>query len=239
MEKPVRMLRWILYVLVAGVVFPVCSFGLWLDDGNPVCVAADHQEYPIIMADGVGGAIVAWQDFRSGSSWDIYVQRIDSSGVVHWAGDGVALCTATGPQYCPEIASDGAGGTIATWYDLRGGSRYDIYAQRIDSEGHLIDVGQGEHLVPVSLLEQNVPNPFNPVTVIRFAVAEPGTVRLVVYDVGGRPVRVLVEGVRQASWHEATWDGRDDSGQAVASGVYVYQLERPGYTESKKMVLLR
>ena len=88
-------------------------------------------------------------------------------------------------------------------------------------------------------LEQNVPNPFNPMTVIRFAVAKPGWVKLVVYDVTGRPVRVLVNGVREASRYEVRWDGRDDSGVMVASGVYMYVLDAPGYSETKKMVLLK
>ena len=213
----------------------------WASDGVALCTATGDQAGPTMTSDGAGGAIVTWVDHRSGadeSSTDIYARRVSASGVVQWAPDGVALCTATGGQHGASIASDGADGALVTWDDGRS-SNVDIYAQRIDGNGHLIDVGQREARVPASLLEQNVPNPFNPVTAIRFAVAEPGTVRLVVYDVGGRPVRVLVEGVRQASWHEATWDGRDDSGQAVASGVYVYQLERPGYTESKKMVLLR
>ena len=91
----------------------------------------------------------------------------------------------------------------------------------------------------VTLLEQNVPNPFNPITVIRFAIAEPGLVKLVVYDVAGRPVRVLAEGVRQASRYEVTWDGRDGQGAVMASGIYIYKLEAPGYSETKKMVLLK
>lgn len=91
----------------------------------------------------------------------------------------------------------------------------------------------------VSYLEQNVPNPFNPVTVIRFATSKTGRVKLVVYDVTGRPVRVLLQGVRQAGRYEVSWDGRDDDGNRVASGVYVCQLEAPRYSEGRKMVLLQ
>jgi hypothetical protein len=98
----------------------------------------------------------------------------------------------------------------------------------------------GPPSVPVvTLLEQNAPNPFNPTTVIRFSIAEPGWVRLVVYDVGGRPVRVLVDGERQANRYEVTWDGRDSAGRLVASGVYLYCLEAADYSGSKKMVLLK
>jgi hypothetical protein len=91
----------------------------------------------------------------------------------------------------------------------------------------------------VTRLEQNVPNPFNPVTVIRFSVAKPGWVTLVVFDVTGRPVRTLVQGRRAVDKYEVTWDGCNNAGRNVASGVYLYQLEAPGYLESKKMVLLK
>jgi hypothetical protein len=100
-------------------------------------------------------------------------------------------------------------------------------------------VGETPGVPEVTLLEQNVPNPFNPVTVIRFAIAEPGRVKLIVYDVSGRPVRTLVEGARGINRYEVVWDGRDDGGRKIASGVYVYELDAPGYRESKKMVLLK
>jgi hypothetical protein len=91
----------------------------------------------------------------------------------------------------------------------------------------------------VTALEQNVPNPFNPVTTIRFSVAEPGWVTLVIFDVAGRPVCSLVQGRKEIDRYEAVWDGRDERGRTVASGVYLYQLMAPGYVESKKMILLR
>ena len=91
----------------------------------------------------------------------------------------------------------------------------------------------------ITRLEQNVPNPFSPVTVIRFSLAVRGHVSLKVYDVEGRPVDGLVDGERDPDTYEATWDGRDDRGRPVASGVYFYKLEAPGYARTMKMVLLR
>ena len=83
------------------------------------------------------------------------------------------------------------------------------------------------------------PNPFNPVTAIQFSTASSGRVELRVYDIAGRVVRTLAEGVRTVGHHDVTWDGRDDIGVAVASGVYICQLNAPGCVETKKMVLLR
>jgi hypothetical protein len=103
-----------------------------------------------------------------------------------------------------------------------------------------VPVGVPQTTPPVSFrLTQNVPNPFNPVTEIWFDVAEPGWVTLKVFDVVGRPVRTLADGWREPRRYEVVWDGRDDKGNHVASGVYLYKLEAPGYTETKKMVLTK
>jgi hypothetical protein len=95
--------------------------------------------------------------------------------------------------------------------------------------------------IPISRssLSQNHPNPFNPSTTISFSLRERGHASLAVYDVAGRLVRILAEGVMEAGPREVTWDGRDRNGRAVASGVYFYRLETGVYNETRKMVLLR
>jgi hypothetical protein len=110
---------------------------LWAENGVPISTAARHQEYPTIVPDGVGGAIITWFDQRTGDSYtfsDIYAQRVNADGQVQWTADGVALCTQPGDQSNPTIASDGASGAIVTWFDYRSGN-YDIYAQRINAAG--------------------------------------------------------------------------------------------------------
>jgi hypothetical protein len=106
----------------------------WTADGVALCTAAGNQWNPTIVKDGGGGAIVAWQDQRSGTNDDIYAQRILTGGTVNWTANGVALCTATGEQSVPAIAADGVGGAIVTWDDYRS-SDYDIYAQKIAAAG--------------------------------------------------------------------------------------------------------
>jgi hypothetical protein len=106
----------------------------WTANGVALCTATWEQRYPTIVSDGAGGAIVTWQDYRSGTNYDIYAQRISAAGTVQWTADGVALCTATGDQQYPPIVSDGAGGAIITWQDYRSTS-IDIYAQRISAAG--------------------------------------------------------------------------------------------------------
>jgi hypothetical protein len=111
---------------------------LWTMDGVPISTGTGDRRAPAIVSDGAGGAIITWTDSRSGYGLaDIYAQRINSSGVVKWTADGLAICTVAGDQSSQSIASDGSGGAIITWVDQRtgGGSGYKIYAQRIDSGG--------------------------------------------------------------------------------------------------------
>src|SRR5215470_2362948 len=109
----------------------------WPADGRALCQAINAQVSPSIVADGAGGAIVAWEDDRTGSG-DIYAQHVLASGAVDgaWPGDGRALCTAAQDQVSPLIVTDGAGGAIAVWNDGRnGGANTDIYAQRVLASG--------------------------------------------------------------------------------------------------------
>ena len=106
----------------------------WTADGVAICTAAGNQNRSTLVTDGAGGAIVTWRDYRSGTNWDIYAQRVDAAGAPQWTLDGVALCTASGSQIYPAIVSDGAGGAIVTWEDYRSGTS-DIYAQRVDAAG--------------------------------------------------------------------------------------------------------
>jgi hypothetical protein len=88
-------------------------------------------------------------------------------------------------------------------------------------------------------LAQNYPNPFNPQTTIAFSIAQRTNVRLAVYDVNGALVRTLANEKRAAGPYTVTWDGRDEHGTTVASGVYFYKLDAGSFTQTKKMVLLK
>ncbi len=92
---------------------------------------------------------------------------------------------------------------------------------------------------PVYALAPNAPNPFNPATTLRFSIAEAGAVRLAVYDVNGRWVRTLVDGHRTAGRHVVIWDGRDDAGRAMASGVYISRLTTRNGALTRRLTLVR
>ncbi len=88
-------------------------------------------------------------------------------------------------------------------------------------------------------LEQNAPNPFNPRTEITFSLPASGRVDLSVFDVAGRMVKNLAAGNMDAGEHRVIWDGRDEQGEPVGSGVYFYRLATEEGTQSKRMVLIK
>ena len=106
---------------------------LWAENGVPVCEMPEGQVFPEIAADGLGGAIITWHDYRSGSE-DVYAQRIDAEGRTLWEAGGVPVCQATGTQWFPKIVSAESSGAIIAWLDRRGGN-FNIYAQKIDFTG--------------------------------------------------------------------------------------------------------
>jgi hypothetical protein len=83
------------------------------------------------------------------------------------------------------------------------------------------------------------PNPFNACATIEFTIQKGGIAEIIVYDVSGRRVCALVNSFVPAGVHEVVWDGRNDSGDRVASGLYLYRLRTGGVVETKKMILLR
>ncbi|MFX1237054.1 MAG: hypothetical protein ACFFAS_06895 [Promethearchaeota archaeon] len=105
-------------------------------NGLAVCNQVGEQCQASITNDGAGGAIIAWRDSRSGSDYDIYAQRLMSSGTVAtgWLPNGSPVCIASLDQDYPELCSDGAGGAIICWTDRRNGG-YDIYSQHMSSTG--------------------------------------------------------------------------------------------------------
>ncbi len=88
-------------------------------------------------------------------------------------------------------------------------------------------------------LAQNFPNPFNSTTVIRFALPQSQEVELSIYNLAGQKVAMVVGGMRQAGSYSINWDGLDDAGHALASGVYFYLLRAGDRQEARKLLLLR
>jgi predicted lipoprotein with Yx(FWY)xxD motif len=110
----------------------------WQPGGVPICTAPKFQQELDITADGEGGAIITWHDYRSESNAPyIYAQRINAEGKSLWEHDGVLVAGQVGYQKYPTLASDGAGGAIVAWEDWRDG-KGDIYMQRVGANGQTL-----------------------------------------------------------------------------------------------------
>jgi len=95
------------------------------------------------------------------------------------------------------------------------------------------------NVVPLTALSSNYPNPFNPTTTIAFNMANEGHVVLEVYNTKGQRVKTLVDGVRGVGNHNVVWNGQDDSGRAVSSGIYFYRMTTGDFVSVKKMVMVK
>ncbi len=89
------------------------------------------------------------------------------------------------------------------------------------------------------ILAQNYPNPFNPMTTIDFQLPEPSHVVIKVYDIYGREVRTLIRKQYVAGRYYLTWDARDDYGDFVSSGIYIYEIQAGKFSQAKKMMLVK
>jgi hypothetical protein len=132
-----------------------------------------------------------------------------------------------------------------TWYAVLSNEEHVVNSQVLDGTVELyrrvfadVAAGELEHDTE-PMLAQNSPNPFSPETWISYTIARDTHVEMKVYDIKGRLVRTLMSGDAPAGKHRATWDGRDSEGRPAATGIYLYRLETPERSISRKMTLIR
>ncbi len=115
------------------------SFSQWNTNpavNNSIVTAVNQQNSQQLISDGSGGAILVYIDYNTSlNERSIYAQRVNALGIIQWGTGGVPVCTVTGNQQNPQLASDGNGGAIMVWQDNRITSIPEIYAQRINSAG--------------------------------------------------------------------------------------------------------
>jgi hypothetical protein len=213
----------------------------WNDNGIRVTTLSPSSEDVVAyggVCDERKGVILTWKDYRAGN-WDIYAQRVDSSGALRW-GDN-ALAVAVNPDYdgCPVVATDGKGGAIIAWATNKGAQGY-VYVQRINDD----TTGVQEKVVIQAqggvLTAQ--PNPFLERTTIRYSVPRKVRVSLKVFDVTGRCVETLVNGERKPGYHETELGTRK-----LGPGVYFAKFEAHPidggqareYRQVRKLILMR
>jgi hypothetical protein len=151
----------------------------------------------------------------------------------------LGLLDMNGQAYIPAGNND----VITITYE-GSGSLDLVNAVLSDSEGHTIPATiinrLGSSIVPETFtLDQNRPNPFNPETEISYSLPEGCDVKLDIYNITGQKVTTIVDQYQDAGTHSVIWNGHDESGNQVASGIYFYRLTTNAYTEAKKMILMK
>jgi hypothetical protein len=140
----------------------------------------------------------------------------------------------------------GKGGNWVVFRDSAA-ARYTLSNLQNDTPGlnfvGTSDVGEiisGEKVLPEAFsLDQNYPNPFNPNTMIRFSLPQDCWVKLEVYNLLGQKVKTLVDQMLKAGTREVVWDGKNQAGAEVSSGIYFYKIQSKEFTDIKKMVLVK
>lgn len=192
------------------------------------------------VSNGIGGIIIS-RDW-----WDTdrhFAQNLDSFGNALWGAADVLYSSR--PNFERLFAvSDGKGGAIFIWSGFT--PNRGILYQRINKYGQLggltTRITDSPSLSTADfLLCQNYPNPFNERTIIRYQLYQVTAhlTNLIIYDIRGKAVRTLVDEFQTRGNHKVVWNGKNNEGIDVASGIYFYQLKTNGFIQAKKLTLIR
>jgi len=191
------------------------KFRFCVDDNVPNYTAANHEVSLWHTIDWIGWKLISWD--------------MSDDGTGTWIGDGNLDGTLRFDSI--QLTYDPGSSVTGTVYfdDLRLVKKVSVSVEE-----------QITSLPSEFTLHQNYPNPFNPKTTIRYQVSNSGHhVVLAVYDVLGRKLRTLVNEEQSAGEYLIQWDGKDDNGNNVASGIYLYKISTGGFSQTRRMVLVR
>ncbi|MGH1365623.1 MAG: SBBP repeat-containing protein [Calditrichia bacterium] len=228
------------------------SGGSGNDQGAEIIVDASGNGYLTGLFEGVAtfGAGEANETIvTSAGATDIFVTKYDSDGLVLWAkqaggpsgdfSEGIGV-DAFGNSYIAGqfegFATFGAGEANETILTSAGSA--DIFVAKYQNNSPS-SVGETLTQIDNFNLAQNYPNPFNPVTVITFEVPKAVQSTLAIYNLRGQLIRILTSGKILQGQHQAIWNGTDDTGREMASGIYFYRLNAGEFSATKKMILLQ
>lgn len=208
-----------------------------------IAEAPGRQLRPVVGWDGTN-FVVAWDDQRNQEAFfdertDVYGARVTEAGVV-LDPSGFPIYIGSQGDATTAILSRTDGVSLVASARFSVVSPFDSYRVGVSVLGLDSSVGVESNLASaVQGLRPSFPNPFRSAATIPFALGQPGPVRLSVFDVSGREVTVLAEGVLGSGEFSRVWDGRDASGRHVAAGTYFVKLDSGAKSEVRKLALLR
>lgn len=213
----------------------------WPAAGLEACTAAGNEGEPKLACDD-GVTTVVWRDERDGEfEADIYAARFlaDGSRAGGWPAAGLAVGQAAGIQRSPVIAPRLYGGVAIAWSDGRslGTSGWDIWGQTVSAQGRL-DV-DGTPAPRTLELAFEGPQPARGEARFRLGLSSPGRVTAEVYDLAGRRLARLADGVLAAGWHTLAWSGREEAGGGSGPGVRFLRVRTEAGERTLRFVTLR
>ncbi len=193
---------------------------------------SDFWDYVIVEASTDG---IAWQAVADG--WDA---RDDATWLSAYNGNQNGSSSMYRTRTIELTDTFAAGETILLRWRLFADAAVTSWGWAVDNIVVTPDgITAVENTPRLAVLGQNYPNPFNPTTAISFNLPRDGRAKLQVYDTRGRLVRTLLDGHRVAGPYTEVWDGRDNNGRGVASGVYMYRLIAGDVEQQRKMTLVK
>ncbi|MCB5246420.1 MAG: carboxypeptidase regulatory-like domain-containing protein, partial [Candidatus Cloacimonetes bacterium] len=130
----------------------------------------------------------------------------------------------------------------ATGYQSQTANDITVNPNQTTTLNFIMDVvSNQDEVVPVTAtaLLGNYPNPFNPETTIAWCLKEAAPVKIEIYNSKGQRIRTLLDETKAGGWYQTVWNGRDDNGDFVSSGVYMYRMSAGSYLASRKMMLMQ
>jgi len=228
-------------VHVKGQLGNVCYIGVTISDDVTVTIESGGVLSETITMEEKGKKSEKWEykrpkggmgdikdmkiDWKKGK-FDVHMDKADLSGLTD--PDNVTIGITIGGH---DFGSETITMTVKK-------NKWEYKAKGLHKE--LADGESSESVTPETYtLYQNYPNPFNPETAIRFQLREANHVMVKIFNTFGQEVRILVEDQYEAGYHDVQWDGKNNYGNNVSSGVYLYMLQAGTFTQMKKMTLLR
>ncbi|MBM4160895.1 MAG: T9SS type A sorting domain-containing protein [Ignavibacteria bacterium] len=213
----------------------VVSDGLMADTARATVTVTNVNRKPVFVSrDPASVSVIS---FNKPFTFKVSASDPDRDALTYtWKVNAVVEKTGPDSTFTKTFAFVAGTQTVTAVFADAGGLKDSTFWQFT-----ITDVESDKDIVPTEFsLSQNYPNPFNPTTTLRFGLPKEAPVSLEIYNVLGVKVRTLIDGqVLSAAFHQAVWDGKDDAGVSLPSGIYLYRLKAGDFHASKKMTLLK
>jgi len=220
---------------VYGQKFSAAGALLWGTNGIAFSPLSGNQPSAFNIATYDSNAFCYYQETAGGANYLTKAFRVGRSGGFIWSGNILTPGSNLSPKLRLNAVINSTGMSILSWTEQRGDN--SIYAQNIKLDGSfgLVGINRIGSEIPENFsLSQNYPNPFNPKTVISFQLAVNSFTTLKIYDILGREVETLVNESLKPGSYEVDFNGSN-----ISSGVYFYKLSAGGFSDTKKMIIVK